>query len=500
MENVSSINLQVMPGVVRYGNISPIIDKIKDQLSIYKGKILSFQDRVVLIKSVIASYSIHNMVVYKWPEKFIQQCERVIRNFLWSGDSNMSRAFVVGFDKVCSPYSEGGLGLVKMEVMKKALLMKLWWNIKNSSKKWARFLEAKFTTKEGVVKDYYVKSSIFPGIRWVHKEVDANSKSLLGDSRATSLYFNICYGNESLADIIGVDGLDRTARVSDLIQDGGWVLLDIHLQNLTEDGVVYENLPSLSNGPDMRVWMPDLKGRFSVSSARDIVRTKYPAMEGAKPIWRGDVHPSLEAQNWKFMRGACATLDKVSGIFALKPDVNPITSYKAASGRSHMVKDLWLVANLVISAELWYNRNKITFKKKVMRWNLFMQRVFKQISDYSCNLKGDMHNTVEDVCVLDFFRVRHRKIKHAEPIDCFWSPLDSNELLICCDGASQGNPGSAGAGVIARDANCGVVGAMSIGLGLQQTTWQSYMVSFWVLNGLCNGVIQKSWFVQIRSV
>ncbi|XP_026399747.1 uncharacterized protein LOC113295630 [Papaver somniferum] len=213
--------------------------------------------------------------------------------------------------------------------------------------------------------------------------------------------------------------------------------------------MVYDNLPSLSNGPDRRVRMPDLKWRFSVSSAREIVRTKYPTMDGAKVIWRGDVHPSLAAQNWKFIRGACATLNKVrsrfkiqlpnrccvcknteesldhvlwscelavriwnwvSSIFALKPDANPIISYKAASGKSQMVKDLWLVANLVIRAELW-------------------------------------------------------KVKHAKPIACFWSPPDSTELLICCDGASQGNPGSVGAGVIARDANCGVVGAMSVGLG-----------------------------------
>ncbi|XP_026399657.1 uncharacterized protein LOC113295543 [Papaver somniferum] len=205
------LGVQVMPGAVRYGHSSPIIDKIKDQLSIYKGKILSFQDRVVLIKSV------------------------------------------------CSPYSEGGLSLVKMEVMNKALLMKLWWNIKNSNKKWARFLEAKFTTREEVIKDYYVKSSIFPGIKWVHKEVDANSKSLIGDGRATSLYFDIWYGNVCIADVIGVEDLDMTARVSDLIQDGAWFFPDIHMQQLTQAGVVFDNLPSLSGGPDRRVWMPDLK-------------------------------------------------------------------------------------------------------------------------------------------------------------------------------------------------------------------------------------------------
>ncbi|XP_026420054.1 uncharacterized protein LOC113316035 [Papaver somniferum] len=118
------LGVQIMPGAVKYRHISNVIDKIKKQLSVWKGKMLSFQDNVVLINSVIASYVIHNMVVYKWPRKFIMQCERVIRNFLWSGDSEVARKFVVGFDKVCSPVKEGDLSITSMAVTNRALLMK----------------------------------------------------------------------------------------------------------------------------------------------------------------------------------------------------------------------------------------------------------------------------------------------------------------------------------------------------------------------------------------
>ncbi|XP_026399726.1 uncharacterized protein LOC113295610 [Papaver somniferum] len=185
------LGVQIMPGAVRYRHICTVIDKVKNQLVVWKGKMLSFQDRVVLVKTVIASYSIHNMAVYKWPLKFIQQCERVIRNFIWSGDSGISRAFVVGFHKVCSPLSEEGLGLTRLSVMNKALVAKLWWNIKRSHKKWARFLEAKYTFRDGRVKDYGIKSTILPGVRWVDRMVAQNTKSLISDGRSTSLYFDI---------------------------------------------------------------------------------------------------------------------------------------------------------------------------------------------------------------------------------------------------------------------------------------------------------------------
>ncbi|XP_026430518.1 uncharacterized protein LOC113327554 [Papaver somniferum] len=98
------LGIKVMPGAVKYHHISDVVEKIEEQLSGWKGRMLYFQDRVVLVKSVTASYSIHNMAVYKWPGKFIHQCEVAIHNFLWSGDFQVSRSFVVAYDKICGPY------------------------------------------------------------------------------------------------------------------------------------------------------------------------------------------------------------------------------------------------------------------------------------------------------------------------------------------------------------------------------------------------------------
>ncbi|XP_026445437.1 uncharacterized protein LOC113346046 [Papaver somniferum] len=175
-------------------------------------QIMPGADRVVLVKTVIASYSILNMAVYKWPLNFIQQCERVIQNFIWSGDSGISRAFVVGFDNVHSPLSEGGLGLTRLSVMNKALVAKLWCNIKRSHKKWVRFLEAKYTCRDGRVKDYRIKSTILPGVHWVDRMVSQNTKSLISDGRSTSLYFDIWSAEESLDHILWSCTFAQSAR------------------------------------------------------------------------------------------------------------------------------------------------------------------------------------------------------------------------------------------------------------------------------------------------
>ncbi|XP_026383885.1 uncharacterized protein LOC113279409 [Papaver somniferum] len=251
--------------------------------------------------------------------------------------------------------------------------------------------------------------------------------------------------------------------------------------------------------------MPDLKGVFTVSSAKELVRQKYPIMEGSSLLWRKEIHPVLAAQNWKFMRGVCATYDLlearfkiplaskcclcgiaeetldhvlfscsfaarawtwISQIFGLTPNNNRIICFKAAKGKSQMVRELWLLANLVIKSELWALRNKGVFEQKKPNWNMFFKHVLKLIQDYSVRLKGYMNNCAEDIVILDYFRVQHRWVKFQQPIECFWHPPENNEIQLCCDGAARGNPCRAGAGVVARDSSCNITGAMSIGLGV----------------------------------
>ncbi|XP_026399707.1 uncharacterized protein LOC113295590 [Papaver somniferum] len=60
------LGVQIMPGIVRYRHISNVVENIRNQLAGWRGRLLSFHDRIVLVKSVIASYYIHDMAIYKW--------------------------------------------------------------------------------------------------------------------------------------------------------------------------------------------------------------------------------------------------------------------------------------------------------------------------------------------------------------------------------------------------------------------------------------------------
>ncbi|XP_026378216.1 uncharacterized protein LOC113272618 [Papaver somniferum] len=78
-----------------------------------------------------------------------------------------------------------------------------------------------------------------------------------------------------------------------------------------------------------------------------------------------------------------------------------------------------------------------------------------------------MYNILDDLRILNYFRVQHRSCKIYLPKEVTWNPPNQDEIMLCCDGASFGNPDQAGAGVVFRDANAAVLDALSVGLGCQ---------------------------------
>ncbi|XP_026434581.1 uncharacterized protein LOC113332120 [Papaver somniferum] len=386
------LGVKVMPGAVKYHHIAYVVEKIENQLA---G---------------------------------------------WKGDSQVSRSFVVAYDKICAPYEEGGLGITQLSVMNKVLLMSLWWKIR---------------------------------IKWVYSLVEDNSKVLIGDRRNTSLYYDVWVGDMDVVDILEDFSLDRVVLVGDMLNNGVWSLSEECRNTLLVVGIDEADLPTPLNGEDCRVWKPNFSGTFTVKSAKSLIRKRYVRLKGANLLSRQSVHPDLDERSWKILRGACATLDKVkrrfkiqvvnkcclcnneeetldhlrwhcafaekawgwiSDTFGMHSHLNLSTAYKAARGRSGMIKDLWFLAVLV--------------------------------HDYSRCLKGYMNNTVDDLKVLDYFKVSHRQVKMHNPVECRWTPSALDELLLCCDGVARGNPGVDGAGVVARDYEANIVSVMSVGLGI----------------------------------
>ncbi|OVA18878.1 hypothetical protein BVC80_2955g1 [Macleaya cordata] len=202
----SYLGVPIFPGRVKKAQVWHVVDRLQETLAGWKGSLLSFQARLCLIKSVLFSIPIYNMAIYKWPKSVINSCERIMRNFLWSGDPAKSKLITKAWHKICCPKDEGGLGLVRLETLNRALLSKLMWGIYSSKNSWAKFLLAKFRYKKGGWITYYKQSSIWGGLQWAISSMEGNLGWIIGDGKSISIWLDTWCSLEPISNMVTIDG------------------------------------------------------------------------------------------------------------------------------------------------------------------------------------------------------------------------------------------------------------------------------------------------------
>jgi len=64
---------------------------------------------------------IYSFTVYSLPIDLIKELERYMQNFIWSGDLNNKKLVIVVGKTICTPISEGGMGIISFLILNEAL-------------------------------------------------------------------------------------------------------------------------------------------------------------------------------------------------------------------------------------------------------------------------------------------------------------------------------------------------------------------------------------------
>ena len=105
-------------------DFNPMMQRIERRLS-GCSTMLSYDGRLLIIKSVFASLPIFFTSSLALPVGVLQQINKYLRNFLWRKFGMEDRGTaLIAWSKVCRPKKQEGLGILDISLHNKALLMK----------------------------------------------------------------------------------------------------------------------------------------------------------------------------------------------------------------------------------------------------------------------------------------------------------------------------------------------------------------------------------------
>ncbi|XP_026437913.1 uncharacterized protein LOC113336103 [Papaver somniferum] len=293
-----------------------------------------------------------------------------------------------------------------------------------------------------------------------------------------------------------------------------------------------DDIPTLFK-KDTMIWCGDISGKFSVASAVEKIRIKYPKLYWYKKIWAPCVHPVTASNIWKITRNIGATdenfnkrgfkhvsrcyichedqnfMDHImwnckfgqllwswlGGIFLF---LNPLSSddnLSRTKNKSSVIQEL-LISSLCTMVEIWFTRNKMFFEEDIHNVEQSKQRILQYTRDCRFRIKGTMWHSSYDSHILQVFNIGVRPVKTFRVIECFFLLSKNHILLSCCDGAAKDNPGMAGYGFIARNSNSDFVVAKPGGLGVA-TNFITEIVA--VIRAMEWAIVNQKWDIIIQT-
>jgi len=115
------------------------------KVKLRKRMYLSKGGRVTLIKSTLSNLPTYFLSLFPIPSSVASRIEKLHRDFLWGGIGEEFKYHLVSWSTVCSPISEGGLGIRNLRIFNQALLGKWLWRFAHEREAlWRSVVDAKY--------------------------------------------------------------------------------------------------------------------------------------------------------------------------------------------------------------------------------------------------------------------------------------------------------------------------------------------------------------------
>ncbi|KAL4374816.1 hypothetical protein S245_017461 [Arachis hypogaea] len=246
----------------------------------WKQKCLSMAGRVTLAQSAISPVAYFSMQHNRIPISICNEIEKAQRAFIWGSDDSNRKAHLIGWHTLCLPKTMGGLGMKNLNTMNKAFLAKISWElIDKLDDLWASLIWAKYDLDKNPYLTHRTAncSSLWNNLAPMWPFIKENTIHRIGNGLNTLFWRDVWLDMDQPLIELALPTSDvgnTEAKVRELTNDHGDWNLDKVKHLLPNDCIFRIEAappPRSSDPPDSLAWKATPDGRFSVSSAYQLI-------------------------------------------------------------------------------------------------------------------------------------------------------------------------------------------------------------------------------------
>uniref|UniRef100_A0A803PUX2 Reverse transcriptase domain-containing protein n=1 Tax=Cannabis sativa TaxID=3483 RepID=A0A803PUX2_CANSA len=378
-------------------------ESMLQKLEGWRMRLLSYAERLTLIKSVASAMPIYAMSTNRVPISICRELDALLRRYWWQGQVTKGRFMALkAWDSICQPKSSGGLGIRRFEDANRALMAKLTWSIaEGSNKPWIVCLLGKYCKNENfwTVKKKNSDSYLWKCILEVRNIILKGSLAIPAGGESIDIWNQPWIPWLEFNDFKSLMGSLRargfTARtVADVSMgkhDGSFSVKGAYL--------VDQNLRFQDQQPVWNwVWHSDLHPRIAILLWRVLsnaipVKDRLPFLEDKECVLCSSYQESclhlfrdcsLTKSIW-FLGNFPLRVEHIPGINMVDFVKNLVLEVKAAGvGRKEILTYLGCVMD-----QIWMTRNNVCRLGEVVKIDEISRRVGKAFEEYSRFSNGD---------------------------------------------------------------------------------------------------------------
>jgi hypothetical protein len=181
---------------LRNGEWKPVEDRFEKKLSSWIGKILSYEDRLVLINSVLTSLPMFMLSFLKISKGARKRLDFFRSRFFWRSDGHKRKYRLTKWNIICRRKDQGGLGVEDLESKNKSLLAKWLDKLINEEGMWRELLYKKYLNSKNLsqVSAKPTDSPFWKGLMNVKDEFFKRGSFVVGNGLTTRFWEDIWLG------------------------------------------------------------------------------------------------------------------------------------------------------------------------------------------------------------------------------------------------------------------------------------------------------------------